>query len=297
MRRLAIVVLFILAGCQAAPVTTPAATVTLQPVITATPTPTITAATTASRPPAVTATATARLTSSPTRPLPTETPAATATATVPFDGRAVTFSRPDGIVLEGALYGSGATAVILSHMGEHRQETWWPLVPELVERGYHVLTYNMSFWRNGAIVHANRNRADDDLAAAMAFMREQGAERLVLIGASLGAIATAREADAEDVAAAVIIAARLGPISSLTIQVTPEDIRAIRAPTLFITSEIGDDADDAEAMYELAAEPRQLHLFPGRAHGTELFGGEQAGEFSQLILTFVESHAPARAGE
>jgi hypothetical protein len=42
-------------------------------------------------------------------------------------------------------------------------------------------------------------------------------------------------------------------------------------------------------LYEKSPEPRQLKVFPGTVHGTELFDTEYAGELTDLLLVFLKS--------
>lgn len=186
----------------------------------------------------------------------TEPVAPTGSATATGEPRAVEFPAPDGATLHGTLYGAGDTVIIFSEMGAQKQATW--------------------------------------AAAAQAFVHTQGARRVVLVGASLGALATIKVAAAAGVTAVVILAAPLGPVSGLNLQVTPAEVQVISAPKLFIASE-GDEAgfaDDVQQMYNLAAGPKDLQFYPGRAHGTDLLTTASGPAVIERILAFIETYAP-----
>jgi hypothetical protein len=67
-------------------------------------------------------------------------------------------------------------------------------------------------------------------------------------------------------------------------------VERISAPKLFIASE--DDipaARSQEEFWEIAPEPKEMHLLPGDAHGTDLFLGSDAAAVEQMILDFLRS--------
>jgi rhodanese-related sulfurtransferase/dienelactone hydrolase len=210
-------------------------------------------------------------------------------------GQPVTFETPDGATLQGTLYGSGTTAVIFSTMSDSKQDTWLDAAQAAARRGYLALTFNFRFWtESGRIDDGLRGKAAEDIRAAAAFVREQGAERVVLVGASLGGMASAKVAAADEVTALVVIAAPLDWPDWPEIRVTEGDIQAIEEPVLFINSEGDLFADDTRNMYEAAAGPKELQIYPGDAHGTDLFDTAHAAEVMERILAFLESQAPAR---
>src|SRR5688500_2220164 len=160
-------------------------------------------------------------------PAPTAPPVATPTdppdfKVRPVEGQIVTILTEDSAQsLNGTLYGKNAVAVILSNMGAHRQETWGAFVQDLAGRGYMVLTYNMRYWTSDTAIDGSlREEAADDLRAAIAYARSQGATTLVLVGASLGGIATAKVAATENPAAVVIMAA---PMSTTELDIREEE--------------------------------------------------------------------------
>jgi dienelactone hydrolase len=220
--------------------------------------------------------------------LPTTAPPASLTP----EPRAVIFTTADGVILHGMLYGSGPIAVIFSEMGAQKQETWTGAAEAVAAQGYHVLTYDFRYWVSATTIDDSlRDNASADLTAALAFVRAQGAERVVLVGASLGALATLKVATAPEVAAVVILAAPLGPVEGLNLQATPADVQAIRVPKLFIASEQDEAgfADDVQQMFDLAAELKAIQFYPGRAHGTDLLTTPNGPALIQRLITFIET--------
>jgi DNA-binding beta-propeller fold protein YncE/dienelactone hydrolase len=207
----------------------------------------------------------------------------------------LTFTTADGVNLSGTVYGVGTTAVIFSTMGEHHQDTWANMAQIVADQGYLAFTYDFRFWQpDGTIDDDLRDYADDDLQAAIATMREQGAEQIVLVGASLGGMASLVLADEVAPTAVVILAAPLNESFFPTLHTTAADVQAITAPILFIGSEDEDFAPDLQQMFELANEPKELELYPGSAHGTELFDTANGTAVTERILNFIQTYAPTK---
>lgn len=235
--------------------------------------------------PPPTATSIATVAATEAAPTPTDVPAEP--TAVP--GTAVTFETADGVTLNGTVYGEGTTAVIFAHMGDQRQETWAEVAQRVAERGYLAFTFDFRFWQNNRMVDALRQEAPADMAAAVAFVRQQGAERVVLVGASLGGMAAIKVAAVEPVDAVAVFSSPLGPVS-VGFQVDIADIEAIQAPILFVVTENDNYADDIEQMYEAANEPKAIEVYPGSRHGTELFGTDLAETVMGRLLAFLEEH-------
>lgn len=221
-------------------------------------------------------------------PAPTVTPAG--------GGQDVTFESSDGLTLYGTLYGGGPVAVIFSTMNGATEETWAEMAQTVAAAGYLALTYNFRFvGADGQVDNdASREHSADDLLAAIDFVGQQGAESVVLVGASLGGLAVLEVADEVAPAGVVVLAAPFDAPFFQNLRVTAEDVAAIQSPILFISSENDHAgfADDTQQLYDLAAQPKELAFYPGQAHGTELLEGPLADEVGQRLLTFLQKYAP-----
>src|SRR5437660_125022 len=122
----------------------------------------------------------------------TQTPEIAPTPTVPaVPSRPVRFLTSDHVQLAGLLYGHGKTVVICSHMARTDKSIWSDsgIAQRLALHGYLVLTYD--FRGNGDSSGSHSIwMLDVDLRAALLFAREQGATKVVLLGASMGGTAT-----------------------------------------------------------------------------------------------------------
>lgn len=208
---------------------------------------------------------------------------------------AVTFAAADGVTAIGKLHGAGTTAVVLSNMGDNDPSAWEGFAPNLTARGYTVLTFEYRYpARTPSFTAAMARGAVDDLRGAIAFVRARGADRVVLIGASLGGMATAKVAGSESVNAAVIIAAP-ADLPEFGLRVQEAELRQMTGPSLFIASVDDPTVPVAETrrLFDAAPEPKQWRTFASAAHGTLLLRTSVADEFRGLLVEFVTRVTPA----
>ena len=124
-------------------------------------------------------------------------------------GKPVTFMGADGVILQGYHQppaSSTLTTYILLHGLGSNQEEWQPFVQELIKQGYGFLSYDARGHgdsvktKSGKLVSyetfgmprkgSEWGKMIDDLAAAIAFLREQKGvqeKKIGYIGASMGA--------------------------------------------------------------------------------------------------------------
>ena len=218
---------------------------------------------------------------------PEPVPASTPTAAPSPDSHSITFTTPDGATLDGHLRGAGSTAVIFSVMGNCKQG-WTELAEDVAQHGMLSLTY---LWRgcrpNGTVDDGLIQNFVDDTRGAINFMREQGATRIVLVGASLGGCASAKLL-VESGASGLIVLASPPEISQWGFQIDAADLQTA-APKLFITAENDSDVDmrSTRELYDLSAEPKEWQTYPGRAHGTDLFETNNHDAVQQRIIEFI----------
>jgi uncharacterized protein len=220
---------------------------------------------------------------------PTAIPAPTRTGP-----RAVIFKTGDGAELHGTLYGHGDTAIVLSNMGDNDPAPWEAFAPQLAARGYSVLTYAYRYPMNASGFDNLRARQTlDDLRAAIAFVRAEGAQHLALVGASLGGMITAKAAGEAKAIALIVMAAPVD-LPTFDFRVEPAELQALDMPKLFVGSEQDRNVPlaDTQRMYDLTPDPKDFHSYPGTAHGTQLFQGPSADDLTRRLIDFVSTHAP-----
>jgi predicted alpha/beta-hydrolase family hydrolase len=201
----------------------------------------------------------------------------------------VSFSASDGKELSGTLFSSEEEkdiGVVLAHMGAHaaNQNSWLSFARYLAPRGFGVLTFNF---------RQDRSKLDLDVLAAIAFLRDQGYQRIVCMGASMGGTASIQAAQEADLAGLVVISSLYTTGSGSTggaLVVDRQDLEGLDLPKLFVTTENDGNGVPAviKAMYAVSAEPKELKIFPGDVHGTDIFATSSGEEFRDLLVDFVE---------
>ena len=95
-------------------------------------------------------------------------------------------------------------------MGASHQATWADLPRKMAEAGYLALTYDNRYWATPTRVDDTLlSKGVEDLRAVVDYARGQGAQRIILIGASLGGMATGKVAADLNPAAVIIMASPL----------------------------------------------------------------------------------------
>jgi pimeloyl-ACP methyl ester carboxylesterase len=217
------------------------------------------------------------------------------------DDEAAPISRPEGSrvvrfpavgggpVLEGTLSGRGKVGVVLAHQANADQSAWYPFAAELASQRYEVLTFNFRGFCPGEESGCSPGKFDppsapEDLEGAVAFLEDQGVDKLFVVGASMGGTA-----------ALVPLPLQIDGIVAVS---APEEFRGLQArpaglrkiPTLFIAGrgDPGGAAEAAQSLYERAPDPKQILLVSSEAHGAFLLDDPDTGaEVEQAILDFL----------
>ena len=238
----------IITGCTAA-----------QPVSTATLAPTSTSS------PTITSTLTSTSTPAPTR---TFTPASAS----PVPGEMIIFEESSSGDFTGTRYGEGKTAILLANMSIGGEKQWDPFVAAVDKQKFTTLTFN----------YRDVDNVGQDMDLILGRLKEEGFERVICIGASLGTTACNNIVREPEIVGLVLIAG----------SVHHPSVAEAKYPKLFIAGALDVRAFDIQMGYEQAAEPKTLMLFEdNRAHGTDLFRSKDSEQFLALLLDFVNSLA------
>ncbi|MGH2995448.1 MAG: alpha/beta hydrolase [Gaiellaceae bacterium] len=192
----------------------------------------------------------------------------------------VTFRTSDGVELSGTLRGEGSRAVVLAHMAGGSGEDWATVAEELAGGGRTVLAFDFRGHGDSGGTSAPAS-APVDLEAAVAFVRDRGAESVVLVGASLGGMAVATVGGKLGAEGVAVVSA---PFSFGGLDVLPADIEALGGEKLFVVAEGDEVAPDIREMFRLAGEPKRLEALSGSAHGTQILASPQGERLRALLL-------------
>ena len=196
--------------------------------------------------------------------------------------------QSDDTVLNGHLFGDEhPVVVILSHMRPNDQTAWYTFAQELADVGYAALTFD--FRGYGASRESKDDgKLDDDLSAALHYMRESGKEQVFLVGASMGGTVSLIVAEREAIEGVISISAP----SEFQGHDARKAIAEIDAPLLLLASE--DDTAARISLVELeeaAGGNAESETYAGDEHGTDIFTGTSAAAVRARILQFLEDHS------
>ena len=205
----------------------------------------------------------------------------------------VTFEGADGVRLDGRLFGDGDVGVVLSHMRPGDQGQWLPFAGLLAQRGYRVLTFDRRGECPGGDLGCSEGHGGDpgtwrDLAGAVGLLRHEGSDRVVVGGASLGAMeslyALAHGLDADG----LIWLSGQDLYEGESIR---DQVRDVRVPTLFMAGAFDPNASPlGHALERAGSGPIEVVGLDTGEHGTDIlrFGDPVvADRIRQTILDFL----------
>lgn len=199
----------------------------------------------------------------------------------------------DGVRLYMIEAGSGETAAVLAHGGRSDLCDTLPFATRLVAAGYRIVAFD--FRGSGRSESPSRNplALGRDLAAAVAHARATGAERVFLIGSSMGGAAIVQNTSALRVEGRISLSGtRLWPGFGIN---SPTGVARIRAPFLYVGSRDDWRAPLKEALAifrRVGAADKQKAFYPGSDHGWQLVESSGfAAKARSLVLRWIESHA------
>ncbi|MGH7687964.1 MAG: alpha/beta hydrolase [Candidatus Dormibacteria bacterium] len=167
--------------------------------------------------------------------------------------------------------------MVLAHEYMANMCGWVAYAQHLRDRGYRALAFD------------SRSHVSDEVSAAAAVLRHDGATRIVLMGASMGGTASlvAAASASADVSA---VAALSAPASFMGLDGTGA-VRQLTIPVLFMAAQDnGEFPGDARTMYAACPSAhKQLQIISGGDHGTAMLRGSQASQALSLLDGFIAS--------
>jgi dienelactone hydrolase len=224
-------------------------------------------------------------------------PLAESTITPSGDTENVGLPQKDGVTIRGHFFAPDKkTAIILAHEWQSDQTEWFEFAQTLVDRGYAVFTFD--FRGHGETDgETDAGLLDEDLLAAIDFVRSRGKERIVLVGASMGGTTSLVVAEQE----AVLAVVGLSPPAEFEEQNALAAVPSVAQPKLLIATEGDAVSLSFDELLAAAAEPVDSEVYPGTAHGTDILcepacANEEsravAAQASDRITRFLEAEAP-----
>jgi hypothetical protein len=112
-------------------------------------------------------------------------------------------------------------------------------------------------------------------------------ERVGLVGAGLGGTASANLALEQTIGALVFLSS---PRQVAGMSVPDETLATEGLPKYFANSKGDRFAEDTRSMFDLAAGPKEIHMYPGEAHDEALFAAPYRDDLVQSLLQFLETN-------
>jgi pimeloyl-ACP methyl ester carboxylesterase len=191
---------------------------------------------------------------------------------------ALRFFTADDRQLVGVQLGSGPVGIVLAHGSNGSLCEWIGYARELAAAGYRVLAYDAGSEFNGVGL---------DAEAATEALRRAGAQKVVIMGSSLGALAALVAGAALPVQPDAVVSlsapASVGYLHGL------DSVTRLHAPVFFVAAQ--DDqpfSDDARSLYAAAASAdKRLQVVPGLAHGSGLL---EDPSLKATVWSFIAAH-------
>jgi len=205
----------------------------------------------------------------------------------------VTFKTDDGGFISADIYGAGPHGVVLAHGYRFDKDSWEPQASTLTEQGFQVLVIDFrGYGTSKGPGQENPLSAPlyHDVLAAVRYLRERGAIDVSVVGASMGAEASARasaEAHSGEIQRLVLLAGGVGVASA-----------QLKGRKLFVVAQGDLDATGSPRLgkireaYSQASEPKELLVLEGSAHAQALFSTESGDKLMRDIVSFLSVDEP-----
>jgi pimeloyl-ACP methyl ester carboxylesterase len=203
------------------------------------------------------------------------------------------FRTSDGATLVGVVLGSGRTGLVLGHQLGSDLCEWLPQARSFAERGYRVLAFDFAGFGDSEHGPAD-GRVDTDVVAATAQLRRRGADRIVLIGSSMGGTAVLSAATRIRPPVAGVVS--LSGASGFGGVEAEAAMTRLRVPVLFVVA--ADDqpfTEQARLMHRAArVRDKRLLVVPGGGHGTGMLEfGADAPRVRAAVRRFIADRTRA----
>jgi pimeloyl-ACP methyl ester carboxylesterase len=196
---------------------------------------------------------------------------------------AVTMTTTDAAKIYGVETGTGTVGVVLAHQYFSDHCEWMDFAHQLATQGYRAIAIDLR--GNGASSGGAAGRYDRDVIAAAKQLRNDGATKVVLVGASMGATAVLVAASELKPAAAAVVSlsapARYRALDALFA------VRHSHVPVRFLASRLDQPfaSDARRLMLAAVAKDKAVAVYPGARHGSSVLDVPRA---KALVLAFLE---------
>jgi alpha-beta hydrolase superfamily lysophospholipase len=190
----------------------------------------------------------------------------------------VTFDTADGGRIEAAWFAAGKNkAVIFAHGAIYNKESWYFLARALRQKGISSLA--IDFRGYGSSKAGDSPRKMYDILGAAAYLKRRGFDDISIVGASMGGAAVLAALAHTDIAVSKVILLAPAGGAALTSAATGK---------LFVVSRDEGLYGRVMGIYEASAEPKTIHVYPGKAHAQHLFQTAAREDLIERITAFID---------
>jgi alpha-beta hydrolase superfamily lysophospholipase len=210
-----------------------------------------------------------------------------------LQARAFWLQTYDRVRLYAIDTGSGAKTVVLAHgAGDNLCETL-VVAGKLVAERYRVVAFDFRGSGRSDSPSKNFRRLGRDLAAAVAHARRTGAERIFLMGSSMGGAAIVQNTSSLRVDGRISLSGTwLWPAVGLN---DPRGVARLRAPFLYVGTrrDRRTPLKEVRAVFrQVGAADKRMALYPGSEHGWQILQYSKFGPQSlALILRWLANRS------
>ena len=196
------------------------------------------------------------------------------------------------------MFGSGRVGVVLGHGSDGDQSDWWNFAETLAGNGYAALAIDYRSYCPGGDAGCSGDGSTSDawmdMLAGARYLGEHGAERVVLMGSSMGGTASVvAAAHARGGIAGVVSLS--GSVECCGMDAGKRVVRAIRVPMLFVAGRFDAGFAGSTRRWGSWAGPRgEAVIVASGEHGVDFFQlatPDIQRRVTELVLNFL-----ARAG-
>jgi pimeloyl-ACP methyl ester carboxylesterase len=204
--------------------------------------------------------------------------------------RTLWFTASDGTRLDGAELGDGPRGVVLLHESPADLCGWAPYAKTLARRGFHVLLIDLrAFGLSHRGPYGGPRGARADVRGAVGKLKQLGAKRVVVVGASYGGVVALVAAPAlgSQITAVASLSGETALASGPSALNALAAVRRIHVPLLIMGSREDRYLGEAEArQFVRAAGSTQVSLaeFDGTFHGWDLLSSSPQRQRADAIL-------------
>ncbi|MAT40385.1 MAG: hypothetical protein CL946_12385 [Ectothiorhodospiraceae bacterium] len=216
-------------------------------------------------------------------------------ASAAAQSESVSIVTADGVVLSGTLYkasASGAPAVICLHQWRSDRSSYSALAAELHKAGYNVLTIDARGYGGSTKTEAGKRVRPDrdiqqDVAAAVKYMKDMGGSKIGLIGASYGSSnAVIFASKASEISSLVLLSPGLNYFNQLP---TEGPVAKLKGRAVFAAAS-KEDVRSLEAVNrykEILGADIDVKIYDAAGHGTDMFDAEPG--LKDAIKSFLDA--------